>query len=1491
MKTKPLAIILISLLRILNFLFVIPAKAESNTIYVCPSGCEYFKIQEAVDAAISGTTIIVKDGIYSENIKVGKENLIIKSENGPENTLLQPLPGDYLFYATASNIVLEGFTIKGSVLISNNSILRKNKIINAGFCVSVNGSDNLIVENEIRECYIAISIYGDRNTIFKNSILNNKLGIDLDGSYLSTSPSHNTIYLNNFENNEQDVYIYFHSSQIDNIFHSRQKLTYLYKNKIFTSYLGNFWSSYNEEDRDGNGVIDKEYTTSSQYSQPIFDFYSLKEPFENYSILREPRPYVEVKRLGEKVANFSKIQDAINFAFPGDEILIHPGTYYENLTIDKDFLIITSEKGPKETVIQSDGITIRSDYVVVKGLTLGETPVASSRIYLENSSHSYIFDNIIKNASTGMYLSSSTQNFILNNEILNCSYGIYLANSQENIISQNKISSSSISAIEIQSGDYNKIFKNEISQNNNGVNLDGYWLSKSPSYTTIYLNNFLENNLDAYIYFGSSQVDNLFNSREQFSYSFQGNSFINFLGNYWKSYRGEDSDGNGIGDDPYLFSPPWSQLIKDDFPLTEPFENYQTNDFWFFDTHFQYLLGGNKKRGFVIGNVTLSNEKLKIEGQAFLEVLPSQIPQIQLIITKGTSEILITTLVSPDLISFNEISQNIYYFSAEIQNPPQPLNGGHYELYLEISGNPFFIETNSRINQNYLPLARLLLSSLLISEVYYNVSRGEEPDNEWLIVYNTTDDYLDISGWQICDEKSCDELNPQEPIPPKSFAIITSEESTFNLWEIPEDMVKILLKDKTIGRGLNNDGDAVFIKRGEEIIDALSYGKSTQVFNPPCPSVDKGYSLIRISLERDTDTCTDFTKSLPTLKPKITPPIPVINFFPKNPARGVKVKFDASSSRDDGKITKFEWQIGTSTFTGTTTEFTFNENGEYQITLTATDNDDATSSTSTIIKVEPFSFAIVTDLHIGRGYPDYDGPGFDDGYNGEEYYLTQRLRNVVKWINENKDKIQCDNATCSIKFLVVLGDIADSGEKSEFLKAKEILDELNNYHIPYVPVFGNHDVWPHTDESEATTTLGEDYFDEIFWDENATNTKLMKEILNWERDENYKNYKNFAFNYGGINFIGLDFNSREPFMKFGKGVGADAVLNEINKEWLEKKLEELKGEPVILLAHHPLIFDPINAFSFTEFPQLENLLKDNITVFFDFAGHIHSFEEFWGKWPENANIKYPTKIHPYTPGNLPVITTEALMVGSNGRGVATSTPENSVVGDKKGIVRIVKVFDKNSINPYNWETTEKDIQTEFLAFNPSLNLGFSIRRQFNSIPCVELEAHKFSEKPCDFLWNFGGKISSVDCNSDFSECLVCYEEAGQYTITLFAKDKNSNFSESISKKITVNEAIIPRTIKKSAELIEKGIEFISEKTQMSFDKIGQAVKDKVKIFKKKSPAIPVGEIIVHFENLKEDLDLSSLIADTDFKTRKSILHMENWPNEVERSKILFLPKK
>jgi len=90
----------------------------------------------------------------------------------------------------------------------------------------------------------------------------------------------------------------------------------------------------------------------------------------------------------------------------------------------------------------------------------------------------------------------------------------------------------------------------------------------------------------------------------------------------------------------------------------------------------------------------------------------------------------------------------------------------------------------------------------------------------------------------------------------------------------------------------------------------------------------------------------------------------------------------------------------------------------------------------------PWSFAIITDLHIGRGYPDYGEEGWDDTgttlKDCQEYYLTQRLEKVVETIiNLKKDKHK------NLRFVAVLGDISDSGEYSELEKAKHILDDLN----------------------------------------------------------------------------------------------------------------------------------------------------------------------------------------------------------------------------------------------------------------------------------------------------------------------------------------------------------------------------------------------------------------------------------------------------------------
>ena len=145
-----------------------------------------------------------------------------------------------------------------------------------------------------------------------------------------------------------------------------------------------------------------------------------------------------------------------------------------------------------------------------------------------------------------------------------------------------------------------------------------------------------------------------------------------------------------------------------------------------------------------------------------------------------------------------------------------------------------------------------------------------------------------------------------------------------------------------------------------------------------------------------------------------------------------------------------------------------------------------------------WTFAIITDLHIGRGYSDYGGVGWNDlGTGGQNYYLTDRLNRTVNWIIENRENHH-------IRFVIVLGDIADSAEYSEFDKAKVILSRLDdpdgdpntNDAIPYVPVIGNHDVWPYTEDEEADWPEADRYFRKIFIEERLG--LLSSYFENWE---------------------------------------------------------------------------------------------------------------------------------------------------------------------------------------------------------------------------------------------------------------------------------------------------------------------------------------------------------------------------------------------------------
>jgi len=104
---------------------------------------DYPTIQAAVDAATPGDTIIVRDGTYAENVRVDKDHLTIKSENGPASTIVKAGgSGDYVFALLADYVNISGFTVTtGSYEVWNG--------------ISVRSSNNLI-----KDCIL----YGDMDT-------------------------------------------------------------------------------------------------------------------------------------------------------------------------------------------------------------------------------------------------------------------------------------------------------------------------------------------------------------------------------------------------------------------------------------------------------------------------------------------------------------------------------------------------------------------------------------------------------------------------------------------------------------------------------------------------------------------------------------------------------------------------------------------------------------------------------------------------------------------------------------------------------------------------------------------------------------------------------------------------------------------------------------------------------------------------------------------------------------------------------------------------------------------------------------------------------------------------------------------------------------------------------------------------------------------------------------------------------------------------------
>ena len=293
------------------------------------------------------------------------------------------------------------------------------------------------------------------------------------------------------------------------------------------------------------------------------------------------------------------VQAGVDVASVGDTVQVAPGTYYENVTIDKtitllgetkistvinasdsgDCILVTAAgaviknlsvqqggvEGPWETfwdsgikIVEADSVVVEDCFICNNGaaglsLTTSSYCIIQGCYISQNVIGIYFFEN-----PYGPYSNNASNQIIGNVFIMNSSTGIRFEHCggiyhSANIVRSNYIAGNGVGMSMIMS-EYNEITYNYFYLNT-GMGLALSMCMGGGENNTIHHNSF--NNNNAYGVQGSDWgggTDYWYSVSEQ-------------EGNYWSDYEGVDNNSDGIGDTPYVIE---GGETSDLYPLMSP---------------------------------------------------------------------------------------------------------------------------------------------------------------------------------------------------------------------------------------------------------------------------------------------------------------------------------------------------------------------------------------------------------------------------------------------------------------------------------------------------------------------------------------------------------------------------------------------------------------------------------------------------------------------------------------------------------------------------------------------------------------------------------------------------------------------------------------------------------------------------------------------------------------------------------------------------------
>lgn len=247
---------------------VVPVARADGTIIRVPN--DFPTIQQAIDAAQNGSTILVNSGVYYEHLTVNKTVTFLGDSK--EDTIVDGLNSGDVVVITADNVLFDGFTVRNSststcgivLSYSEGSTITGNVVTNNGRAgIRLDNSDNNTVSNNIVSSTIGMTVgvtFGSGITLTlsrNNTISDNVITNSLEAGILLDHSDNNLILRKTMEDNGQTVLAvvsdnntFFHNNFIRNF----RSQTQAFSNNTWSmGGEGNYWDDYVGLDEGADG--------------------------------------------------------------------------------------------------------------------------------------------------------------------------------------------------------------------------------------------------------------------------------------------------------------------------------------------------------------------------------------------------------------------------------------------------------------------------------------------------------------------------------------------------------------------------------------------------------------------------------------------------------------------------------------------------------------------------------------------------------------------------------------------------------------------------------------------------------------------------------------------------------------------------------------------------------------------------------------------------------------------------------------------------------------------------------------------------------------------------------------------------------------------------------------------------------------------------------------------------------------------------------------